>query len=251
MKTLRTYNNQTLSYKQQYFNKDSTTILYVHGLMSDMHGFKSSALMEYCTKKQINFIAFDNLGHGQSSGNYLECNITTWRDGLIAIIKELNLKKCILVGSSMGGWISLLVAQMNMPEIEGLLLIAPGPDFTEKILDSLSPEIKFAMIEQSFVLNINNRYQINYQLLADGKHHLLLNQDSIKINVPVILMHGMEDTQIDYMVSYKLSQIIESPYLCAKISKYSTHRMGKIEDVALMLNSIDEIMSFNQQNSLD
>ncbi|NDB81672.1 MAG: alpha/beta hydrolase [Alphaproteobacteria bacterium] len=242
MKILRLYNNHTISYKQQYFYQDAPTILYVHGLMSDMSGFKANAIYEYAKERRLNYVAFDNLGHGNSSGNYLECNISTWLETLIQIIRGLNLRNSILVGSSMGGWISLLASQMQMEEISGLVLVAPAPDFTENIWAALSDVQKYAMMEQGYLLNLNDRYQITHQLLADGKKHLILSKNSIKLNIPVVIMHGMQDAQISYRTSLKLTELIESPWLCAKLAKNSTHRMGGSEDVKLLLNSIDEII---------
>ncbi len=240
MRVFQLNNSDSICYTQQYFDSEAITILYAHGLMSDMSGVKARAIEEYAISRKINYVAFDNLGHGMSSGEYNECNISTWLNTLVEIIKGLKLSNCILVGSSMGGWISLLASQLNIPQISALILIAPAPDFTQKIWNALSEKQREAM-QKGHILNINESLPITYQLLEDGKKHIILSRDKIEINVPVIIIHGMKDDQVEYDVSLKLNALIESPFLCTKIVKNSTHRMGSPEDIKLLINSIDEI----------
>ncbi|MDX1923771.1 MAG: alpha/beta hydrolase [Rickettsiaceae bacterium] len=241
MKIFKLDNNHYISYRQQEFDKNDITLIYVHGLMSDMNGLKARSIEEYAQKNQINYVVFDNLGHGESSGEYHNCNISSWLETLTSIIKALGLKNCILIGSSMGGWISLLAAQLEMSEIAGLILIAPAPDFTEKIWYLLSDKQR-AIMKDGHILSLRENLPISYQLLEDGKKHLMLSKDKIHVGVPVIMMHGMEDNEIEYDVSLRLAKQLECPYLCTKLAKYSTHRMGTEEDITLLLNSIDEII---------
>jgi pimeloyl-ACP methyl ester carboxylesterase len=228
-----------ISYKQHKFDQSSHTILFLHGLMSDMNGSKSTAIEEYAINNKINFVAFDNLGHGNSSGEFTENNISTWLATTLDFIKELKLKNIILIGSSMGGWLALLISLLNMEEINSLILIAPAPDFTEKIKSRLSNS-ELDLIENGSILTSNYAFPISKKLL-DAEENLILLKDKLEINVPVIIIHGKEDSEVDWKISEILTEKIISPYLCTKYVKYGNHRLSTVEDINLILNSITEL----------
>ncbi len=112
----------------------SPTVVFLGGFRSDMTGTKAVALEAWAEKRGQAFLRFDYLGHGQSSGRFEDGTIGRWKDDSLAAIDALTEGKLVLVGSSMGGWLSLLTAQARPERLAGLVLIAAAPDFTERML---------------------------------------------------------------------------------------------------------------------
>lgn len=242
MEKLKLDYNNFISYKQHKFNEDGKTIVFLHGLMSDMYGNKASYIEEFAIKHKINFVAFDNLGHGNSSGKFNECNISSWLDTTLKLIAALDLKNIIIVGSSMGGWLALLIAARNIQNINGFVLIAPAPDFTENILQKLTQEDITTLKTGGEIRLAQSNIPISWQILIDGKQYLLLEEEEIDIHAPVILIHGLQDDSVDPHVSSRLLNIIKAPYLCMKYVKYGDHRLSEPSDIELIVNSIKEII---------
>lgn len=244
------HNNITLNYNQQnYGDINSYTILFIHGLFSDMKGSKSIAIDEYCKKKKLNFVAFDNAGHGESSGEFSKMNISTWIDCTKKIINELKLDNIIIIGSSKGGWISLLISLMNDKRIKGQILLAPAPDFTEFIYKNISNQEKVNLQNNIPVMILkSDKFEgipISKQLIDDGKKYLLLNKDNINITIPTIIIQGMLDDAVHYSRSLILNEKIQSPYLSLKLLKSSGHKLSSNEDMINIFNSIDEVIKIN------
>src|SRR6185503_13676137 len=122
------------------------TVAFLGGFRSDMTGTKAMALEDWARRAGRAYLRFDYLGHGQSSGRFEDGTIGRWRDDTLAVIDTLTSGKLVLVGSSMGGWLSLLVALKRPERMAGLVLIAAAPDFTERmLLTKLSPEDRVAL----------------------------------------------------------------------------------------------------------
>lgn len=247
MKKLEIEHNLYISYRQQKFgDNNSPTIVFLHGLMSDKNGSKALSIEEYCKKNRYNFITFDNLGHGESSGNFTSLGISNWLEAAKKVITMLELKNVILIGSSMGGWLALLIAISKPSCLKGFILLAPAPDFTTNIWGSLST-IDRLILENNQIVNIKATAEysgipISLQLIEDGKNNLIMNFEEISIDVPVIIIHGMEDKDVDYKVSLELNNKIKAPHLCLKLFKYSGHRLSSESDLLAINNSIDEVV---------
>jgi pimeloyl-ACP methyl ester carboxylesterase len=246
MKKLKIGEN-IISYKEHKFEGSKHTILFLHGLMSDMNGSKSTAIEEYAVKSKINYVAFDNLGHGSSSGEFIENNISTWLSATIDLIKELKLKNIILIGSSMGGWLAILISLIDIENIISLILIAPAPDFTEDIKSKLT-ESEIGLLENGSIINSNYAFPISKKLL-DAEGNLILPKERIKINIPIIIIHGMEDSEVDSRISEILTKKIISPYICTKYVKHGNHRLSTNHDIRLIIHSIDELMNYTKSDN--
>lgn len=252
MYNLRLDNNLYINYKQQkYGNSNSPTILFIHGLMSDINGYKCEKIDEFCKLKKLNFVAFDNLGHGKSDGRLEEHNITSWLNTAKEVIQKLELKNIILVGSSKGGLISLLLCQRLEEYISGQVLLAPAPDFTEYIYNNLPQHYK-DKLNQNSVIYIRQTEDfkgipISKQLIEDGKAYILLNKEKININIPTIFIHGMADEYVSYKQSIILNDKIIAPFKSCKILQYSGHRLSSKADLKHIFESIEEIIHFNNQ----
>ncbi|MDX2049674.1 MAG: alpha/beta hydrolase [Rickettsiaceae bacterium] len=249
MKKFKVDNNNFIIYKQQEFPESEFTIIYVHGLLSGMNSKKSTFIEQYCINKKINFVSFDNLGHGSSSLKIEECNISIWHDALEKLIRGLNLSNLIIIGSSMGGWLSLIAAQNKDKKIVGTILIAPAPDFTEWIDQKISKDQR-DLLERSEVLIVRNKIPITKQLIEDGKKNTIQTKEKIEISHPVIILHGMDDDEVEHDVSLELTDKIEAPYVCTKLVKYTGHGFGRDEDIRVIINSIEEIMALRRSAQL-
>ena len=129
-----TKNNQKIHYKF-INNKSLTTIIFLHGLMSNIKSKKAKYLKKFVNKNKINLLLFEYSGHGKSSGKFTDFSIKNWVEDSRAIIKKLIKKnKIILIGSSMGAWIGIMLIKYFYKKIKGFVGIASAPDFTEELI---------------------------------------------------------------------------------------------------------------------
>lgn len=226
--------------------KNAPYVIFVHGFMSNMNGAKAMHIEGYCRKKGYNFIRFDQFGSGSSSGEFLNQTITTQLAGLEAIITKIAMAPVVLVGSSMGGWLTLL-ASVKLPElVKAIVCLAPAPDFTENLVwNKLSDTQKELMQKQGY-LNIPGKEcdestPVAYNFILDARNHLLLDK-KIEINGPVHLIHGIEDKEVPYQVSAELLEKIISDRIVLKLIKDATHRLSQPEDLKILENSLEELL---------
>ncbi|MFY9590282.1 alpha/beta hydrolase [Rickettsia endosymbiont of Halotydeus destructor] len=235
------YNNYKI------IDKSVPSVIFLHGLMSNMNGDKAVYLMDYCKKNNYNFIAFDNFGHGSASGKFIDQTIGSWLLGLEIILDKLIDDEVILIGSSMGGWVALLAALKFQSKIKALICLAPAPDFTEDIWQNLSKDEQaemqsIGMLEVSG-RNCRDKYPISHNLILEAKNHLLLTRDNIDINIPIHLIHGMLDEDVPYNLSVKLAEKIISKKIVIKLIKDGNHKLSRKEDLKIIVNSLEEIIT--------
>src|SRR5215468_7146499 len=170
------------------------TVVFLGGFRSDMTGTKAMALEAWAQKTGQAYLRFDYLGHGQSSGRFEDGTIGRWLDDSLAAIDGLTTGKLVLVGSSMGGWLSLLVARARTERLAGLVLIAAAPDFTERmLLKGLSAQER-ARLQREGRLERPSQYSpepsvFTWKLIEEGRNHLLLDKKLV-LPCPVRLLHG-------------------------------------------------------------
>lgn len=242
------YNKLTAKKKKAPF------IIFNHGLMSDMNGEKAVYLENFCKTKDYNFIRFDNFGCGQSSGIFVDQTISSWQEGLQAIINIID-GPIILIGSSLGAWIAFLVAMQNQDKISGIVTIAAAFDCTEELIyDKLSIMQKQQLNQSGVCLvtgtgkDCSHHYPISLNLIKDGKKHLLLNQDIININCPVHLIHGCLDIDVPCHISKNAFKKIQTCKSVLKLIKDGDHRLSREQDLKAICNSIEEIMDLVIKN---
>ncbi len=243
-------NIRHISYKKIENNPlDSKYIVFLHGLMSNMNGKKSLHIQNFCKKNKLNFFTFDNLGHGDSWGNFIEQNISIWIDSFKKICQKLlKNHKLILVGSSMGGWIALLFAIYKQNIVSALLLLAPAPDFTDDVWSKLKDVDKKGMIKDGY-LTIKNLadeckegYKISYDLIMDGKSNLILNQEKIDLNIPISIIHGLKDQEVDPKKSMKIAEKISSQQISIQYIKNATHNLSTMNDLFMIENALSSLL---------
>ena len=229
------YNTKELhiAYKQLTGTKE-VSLIFFGGLHSNMNSTKATALYDYCKYHNLSLILFDYLGHGESDGIFTDYNISDWYKNCIDVINQLTSPNelLIIIGSSMGAWIMLLVALSHPHKISHLIGLAGAPDFTESLIFNKLTTIqkdelhKYNQLTLSSNSNDNYSYIITKNLIEDGRKHLLLNQESINIESPITLIHGMNDNTVPYNISITLAEKVKSQNVNLHLIKSANHNLS-------------------------
>lgn len=237
-------------YKLNATKKKAPFVIFHHGLMSDMNGTKALYIENYCKEHDYNFIRFDNFGHGEASGEFSDQNITSWLEGLNLVIDKLTEGSILLIGSSMGAWITMLKAIESPKRIIAMIGISAAPDFTEDLMWDKMTNLQQKQLMQDGLIEItgtaqacDHSYPISRQLILDGRNHLLLNKQQIKILCPVHLIHGMRDIDVSYDISERAASKIEANKVVLKLIKDGNHSLSRQEDLLTICNSIKEALA--------
>jgi len=224
-------------------------VLFLGGFMSDMTGTKASFLDDFCKKQGLAYCRFDYFGHGASSGDFLDGTITRWKNDAIAIVDSVVQGPQIVVGSSMGGWLMLLLAQERPERIRALIGIAAAPDFVKPLVwDQLTVKQK-EEIERLGVSYIPAQHQekpypITKKFIEDGqKNEVLTGSKILNIKCPVRLLHGVQDKEVPYSYSLKLMNCLASDDVRLTLIKEGDHRLNSEEYLQLFGNTILEFVA--------
>jgi pimeloyl-ACP methyl ester carboxylesterase len=221
------------------------TIVFLGGFRSDMTGTKAMALEAWARTSGHAYLRFDYLGHGQSSGRFEDGTIGRWLDDSLAAIDSLTTGKLVLVGSSMGGWLSLLVARTRAERLAGLVLIAAAPDFTERmLLRDLSPEDR-VVLERDGRLERPSQYSpepsvFTWKLIEEGRNHLLLDRP-LALPCPVRLLHGQNDPDVPWEYSLQIARHLDAPEVITTFIKGGGHRLSTPADIARLIATVEEL----------
>ncbi|WP_150000044.1 alpha/beta hydrolase [Iodidimonas gelatinilytica] len=225
----------------------SPGVVFLGGFKSDMTGTKALALEAHCAKADRSFIRFDYMGHGASSGRFVDGTIGAWLKDSLAVIDQLTDGPQILVGSSMGGWLALLVALARPQRLHGLVLIAPAPDFTERLMwDGFSDAVKQQIMDTGFYEQpsdySDDPYIITRALIEDGRNHLLLDKP-IPVTAPVRILQGCKDEDVPMGHALTLMDMLQSDDLNLCLSKSGDHRLSTPDDLARLMHAVDDLAS--------
>ncbi len=221
------------------------TVVFLGGFRSDMTGTKAVALEDWAARIGRAFLRFDYLGHGQSSGRFEDGTIGRWLDDSLAAIDALTTGKLVLVGSSMGGWLSLLVALKRPERLAGLVLIAAAPDFTERmLLAGLSPEER-ATLQRDGRLERPSQYSpepsvFTWKLIEEGRDHLVLDKKLV-LPCPVRLLHGQSDPDVPWDYSLQIARHLDAPEVVTTFVKGGDHRLSTPADIARLIATVGEL----------
>lgn len=220
-------------------------VMFCGGFRSDMTGIKALAFEDFCTARGQAFVRFDYSGHGASAGEFSDGTIGAWADDAIAVLDEVTEGPQILVGSSMGGWLMLLVALKRPERIAGLIGISSAPDFTEGLIwDQLNQAERHTLAKDGVIYQSNEYgdqpYAITLGLIEDGRRHLLL-ASPIAIPCPVRLFHGMADRDVPWRISVKLARQLEADDVTVTLVKDAEHRFSRPQDGARICEAIAEL----------
>ncbi|MEL7215543.1 MAG: alpha/beta hydrolase [Pseudomonadota bacterium] len=220
-------------------------VVFLGGFKSDMTGTKAQALEEWARTEGRAFVRFDYTGHGASSGQFLDGCIGDWARDARDVLDALTEGPQILVGSSMGGWISLLVARAMPHRVAGLVGIAAAPDFTEiGMWAAMDEAIRTQLMEEGQIEEpseySDEPYVITKRLIEDGRTQQVLNQPLV-LPFPVRLLHGTADVDVPMDWPLRLLEHAECPDMRLLLLKGSDHRLSEPDDLAAIRAAVEEV----------
>jgi pimeloyl-ACP methyl ester carboxylesterase len=212
-----------------------------------MAGAKATFLDDFCAERGLGYVRFDYSGHGASSGRFEDGTIGAWVQDAIAVIDHVADGSLLLVGSSMGGWIMLLVALARPDRIAGLIGLAPAPDFTEALIWNQLIDEDRDLLLRAGRLERPSAYSeeptiITRALIEEGRRHLLLSAP-VGVHCPVRLLHGMTDPDVPHRLSLDLAARLVSNDVRVTLIKDGDHRLSRAEDLALLGATIDDMLA--------
>jgi pimeloyl-ACP methyl ester carboxylesterase len=219
------------------------TVIFFGGFRSDMTGTKATSLDAWARRVGQSYVRFDYSGHGQSGGIFTDGTIGLWLDDALAVIDAAARGRVVLIGSSMGGWLSLLAARRLGARVAGWIGIAAAPDFTEKLLlANLSPEDR-AELERDGRLVRPSQYSpeptiLTRTLIEEGRAHLVLDAP-LRLDCPVHLLHGMKDPDVPWQLSQRLLNHIEAPDIAFTLTRDGDHRLSTPPDIDRLLAMVE------------
>lgn len=221
------------------------TFLWLSGFKSDMTGTKAEALARWARETGRRFLRFDYSGHGRSDSAFADGTIGRWLADAEAIAAQLTTGPVVPIGSSMGGWLALLLAEKLGARAAGLLLIAPAPDFTEALLWAQLPEAaRREIVETGQWMRPSayglDPYPITRALIEDGRAHLLL-QRPYAFAGPVRILQGMEDPDVPWGHTLALTEHMVAPDLALTLIKDGDHRLSRPQDIARLLATAEAL----------
>lgn len=220
------------------------TVVWLGGFRSDMTGTKAQALADWAAGAGRGYVRFDYLGHGRSSGAFERGTITRWRDDALAVLKSLTEGPLVLVGSSMGGWIACLAAMAAPERIAGLVLVAPAPDFTEKLMaPGIPSQGRAALAAEGVWLRpsaYGDPYPVSRTLLEDGARWSIL-PGPVPITAPVRILQGAEDPDVPWRHALELAQGLNSRDVVFSLIKDGDHRLSRPQDISRLIAAVEEL----------
>lgn len=224
------------------------TIVFLGGYKSDMAGTKAVWLEEYCRAQGRAYLRFDYSGHGESSGAFEDGCIGDWAEDAEAVIRATCDGPLVLVGSSMGGWISLLMCQ-RLETVAGLVTIAAAPDFTEDgFWVGFDEAQKKQVMEQGYYdmpSEYGEPYRVTRRLIEDGRDHLVL-RSALRLPFPVRCLQGTEDTAVTRDTALRLLDHAESPDMALTLLKGADHSFSASDCLPLIAAAIDVVVQRSQ-----
>ena len=221
-------------------------IVFLGGFRSDMTGSKAMALQAWAETSGRAFLRFDYSGHGQSHGSFTDGAITDWREDAAAVLSALTEGPQVLVGSSMGGWIALLLAREMPARVAGLVGIAAAPDFTERMWEEeFSPADRAQLARLGLVQRpsaySDAPYPITRRLIEDGRANLVLDRP-LDLPQPVRLLQGSADADVPPATALRLFDHITSPDLRLTLVRDADHRFSTPACLDLIIRTVEELL---------
>lgn len=221
-------------------------VIWCGGLKSDMDGTKAVDLERRCAEVGQAFIRFDYFGHGISDGNFTDGTISRWASDVVAMIDRFGTGGTVLIGSSMGGWASLLAALDRSDAVKGLVLVNPAPDFTEKMVWAGWDDHKRAMLIEDGVVyepsDYGEPYAYSRALIEDGRARQILDAP-IAFQGPVEILQGANDTVVPPDYSRQIVEAVKSDRVGYTLVKGGDHSLSRPEDLDRLWRTLQAVIS--------
>jgi pimeloyl-ACP methyl ester carboxylesterase len=225
-------------------------LFWLSGFNSDMRGTKAIALDAWAAERNRACVRFDYSGHGESGGAFVDGTIGRWLEETVAVFEQFCAGPQIVIGSSMGGWMALLLARevarrpASRASLAGLVLIAPAPDFTEELMwKNFSPEARHQIETDGVWLRpsaYGEPYPITRALIEEGRRHLLLG-GSIDVGCPVRILQGAQDPDVPWRHAFALVHRLPADDVVLTMIQDGDHRLSRPQDIARMIAAVAEI----------
>ncbi len=223
-------------------------VVWMCGLNSDMTSAKARALDEHCARRGQALLRFDYSGHGASGGRFADGTASRWLEESLAAFRSQTRGRQIVAGSSMGGYLALLLARAlaaagEAERLAGLVLLAPAVDFTEDLIWAHADAAQRRALEEKGVAEFpsgyaDQPYRISRALIEDGRRHLLLGA-TVRTHCPTRILQGMRDEDVPYRRALTLIERMAGDPVTLTLIKDGDHRLSRPQDLALLSEAID------------
>jgi pimeloyl-ACP methyl ester carboxylesterase len=220
-------------------------VVFLPGYRSDMRGTKAVTLQEHCAAHGRALLRFDYSGHGESAGRFEDGTIGQWATDATAVFDALTEGPQVLVGSSMGGWMALLLARARPDRVAAIIGIAPATDFTETLTWDLISEQQRATLLRDGVIHFDSQYgsptPVTRALIEEGRQHLMLHAP-VPLRCPVRILQGMRDPDVPWRHALRLVDALEGEDVRLHLIKDGDHRLSRPEDLRLLTETLDALL---------
>ena len=233
----------------------SPGLIWLGGFNSDMKGTKALALDAWAAGHGRACVRFDYSGHGESGGAFIDGTIGRWLEESVAVFEQFCRGPQVVIGSSMGGWMALLLAReiarnpaspASPATLAGLVLIAPAPDFTEQLMwTGFTPEIRQEIQTRGVWMRPSPYgdgapYPITRALIEEGRNHLLLGS-AIEVGCPVRILQGAQDPDVPWQHAFALAHRLPHEDVVLTMIQDGDHRLSRPQDIARMIAAVAEV----------
>lgn len=221
------------------------TIVFLPGFQSEMQGEKGNHLARFAAANGRALLRLDYSGHGTSGGSFLAGSIGRWADDALAVIDRVSEGPLLLVGSSMGGWIALLLARARPERVASLIGVAAAPDFTEELMWRAMTPVEQEKLLAEGSLSVEGSYDrplvITRTLIEESRKYLLLGAP-IAVSCPVRLLHGQQDHDVPWQTALRIAERLVSTDVRITLVKDGEHRLSRPQDLALLSGTLASLL---------
>ncbi len=239
-----------IRYRPPTRNMRGPALVWLSGYRSDMTGSKAVAVDEFAARQGLACIRFDYSGHGQSGGAFTDGTISRWLGETLAVIDHIAPEEIVVIGSSMGGWIALRLAQelrkrKTGPELNGMVLIAPAPDFTAELIEPSLTDAQQQSLAARGYFEEPSEYSpepnvFTRTLIEDGRANRVLT-GIIETGCPVHILQGMRDPDVPHTHALRLLDHLPADDTVLTLIRDGDHRLSRPQDLERMLAAITEL----------
>ena len=241
----RISNSKKIRYLKKH-KKNGPYIVFLHGFMSDLDGKKPKAFLNFAKKNNLGFLALEYSGHGKSSGKFTDGNISIWSNETYLLIKKIIKKNnFVLIGSSMGAWISLNQFKFFKKQIKGFLGIGSAPEFLENLMWNKFSKIKKEEIKRNGIIQLKHgdyEYPITNQLISDGRKNKVLNKKFYQ-KIKITMIHGSKDKSVPMVYSKKILKVFPNAIKKLVIVKNGDHSLSSKKWLNLLKKELNLIIN--------